>query len=378
MYFDFNAVGRNAASARTATNAPTASLRSPNAVAQAALAAFASLNADPNSLMRLLRQLPQAPLPRPPQHNATLQQASAQLGEFLNGIPGSQLSTDVGYRQYLDLQAMRRLIDRKITAQAQLEQSLSNQPVASTRSSLNPTIRIQPLRAPSTGQTTPTAPATSQSTTPATTTDPAVPTTPTTAPSTPTPSTTADPTTPSTTTTTPSAGPRVATDEFGSGLGAGMGHSSNLSNSPEVVLALNNLLGGGKDRGGFGAFGGGGFVDVNTLQQQLKDQYGIESTVTNVNGQQALKFANGDTFIDTNGNGIMDGMDYNFGGAVDAIKAKYGFSDADLERFSTDAGRLELGGLANSRLAEELKRDDFQNIQDVADPLFGAAFGLAE
>jgi len=139
------------------------------------------------------------------------------------------------------------------------------------------------------------------------------------------------------TVTTPGA-KRITKDEFGTGLGAGKGHTSNLANSPEVVLALHNELKGKK------------FIKMEDLQKTLKDKYGIESKLEKVNGRKTLKFANGDNIKDANGNGGLDMNDYKFKGAVDSIKQKYGLTDDQIKAFGTKEGKQALGSMANQRI----------------------------
>jgi hypothetical protein len=77
------------------------------------------------------------------------------------------------------------------------------------------------------------------------------------------------------TVSSPAVAKRETTDEFGTGIGAGEGHNSNLANSPEVVLALNNILKDSPDS-----------TAVEDVQKKLKDEYGIESKIEDIDGRR--------------------------------------------------------------------------------------------
>lgn len=104
---------------------------------------------------------------------------------------------------------------------------------------------------------------------------------------------------------------RSETDEFGAGLGAGAGHGSNLSNSPEAVLALSKVCEQNPS------------IPFADAAEKLQSEYGIKCHADG-NG---ITFANGDQLVDSNGNGVLDLGDYNFAGAVEKIKSKYGVDD---------------------------------------------------
>lgn len=122
------------------------------------------------------------------------------------------------------------------------------------------------------------------------------------------------------------------------------GVASNLANSPEAVLALSKILEGDKK------------LSPEEVQKQLFNEYGIAAKVETVNGRKAIKFANGDFLTDSSGDGALNGIDYNFKGAVDKIKGKYGLSDDDVKAFDKMGG-YSLEGLKRSReMMEEWKK----------------------
>ncbi|MFH1808807.1 MAG: hypothetical protein ABIJ09_08675 [Pseudomonadota bacterium] len=138
--------------------------------------------------------------------------------------------------------------------------------------------------------------------------------------------------------TSPALMQRELKDEFAAGNSAGKGKQSNMANSPETVLALNNILKGHTDN-----------MPFEEVQKQLKDQYGIESKITDVDGRKALEFKNGDKIVDASGNGMLGTADYKFGDAVKSIKEKYGLSDEALKTFDTDEGKKALGAMSGAR-----------------------------
>jgi len=110
---------------------------------------------------------------------------------------------------------------------------------------------------------------------------------------------------------------------------SGQGMKSNLANSPEAMLAIQELL------------KGGGSKTYEDMAKSLKEDFGIEADVGDIkvkdkDGKETtakgVKFGNGDYFIDGNGNGQLETADYKFGDAVTALKEKYGLKDEDLTR----------------------------------------------
>jgi hypothetical protein len=219
--------------------------------------------------------LPPAPMPRPPQYSVGLADAAFKMNEFAQSVGRfGGGAGSFGYEQYLGLSAMNSVVGNYVSTQALYAQSS----VSNLHVGMDVTV------------------------------------------------------------SSPAVLKRETTDEFGTGIGAGEGHNSNLSNSPEVVLALNSILKDSPDS-----------TSVEDVQKKLKDQYGIEAKIEDINGRKALKFANGDTFVDSSGNGMMGQADYKFGGAVDAIKKKYGLSDEDIKAFESDDGKKMLGEMSGAR-----------------------------
>jgi len=64
-------------------------------------------------------------------------------------------------------------------------------------------------------------------------------------------------------------------------------------------------------------------MKAEELAEKLKER-GIDATATKINGKMALKFANGDTFIDTSANGVLDSDDKEWKEALAALKGQYG------------------------------------------------------
>lgn len=123
---------------------------------------------------------------------------------------------------------------------------------------------------------------------------------------------------------------RIEEDPYGVSQ-SGQGARSNLANSPEVMLAIQALLKDDKSQ------------KFEDLAKGLKEEFGIEAEVGEVkvkgkDGQEvtarAIKFGNGDYFVDGNGNGQLEAADYKFGDAVKALKEKYGLEDGDLTRIT--------------------------------------------
>ncbi len=140
---------------------------------------------------------------------------------------------------------------------------------------------------------------------------------------------------------------RIDDDPYGISQ-SGQGLKSNLANSPEVMLAIKDIMSGGKS------------LSFDDIQKQLKEKYGIEAEVGDIETKskdgktvkgRALKFANGDYFVDGNGNGSLDAGDYKFDDAIKNIKEKYGLDDDAVKRVTEQmkagAGRkdgMQFGG----------------------------------
>jgi hypothetical protein len=222
----------------------------------------------------IFAQLGAPVLPRPPQYGASLADAAFKMNEFAQSVgPFGGSAGAFGYEQYLGLSAMNSVVGRFVSTQALYAQSS----VSNLHIGIDATV------------------------------------------------------------SSPAVLKRETTDEFGTGLGAGQGHNSNLSNSPEVVLALNNIL---KSKS---------TITMDDLQKELKEKYGIESNVEEIDGRKALKFANGDHIVDANGNGSLDAGDYKFGEAIKSIKDKYGLSDEDMKQFESEDGMKALGQMSAAR-----------------------------
>lgn len=123
---------------------------------------------------------------------------------------------------------------------------------------------------------------------------------------------------------------RIEEDKFGVGE-SGQGARSNLANSPEAVLAINDIL---KKHGGNMA--------PDALAKELKEKYGIECEVgdiktVNKDGKETtvkgIKFANGDFLVDSNGDNQLGNGDYKFNDAIKAMKEKYGIDDKFIEDY---------------------------------------------
>lgn len=179
---------------------------------------------------------------------------------------------------------------------------------------------------------------------------------------------------------------RKLKDEFATGLAAGKQGLSNLSNSPEVTLALNQIM---KDNKGK-------FMKMEEVQKKLESQYGIKSTMTKEKGRKTLKFANGDKIADANGNGGLDMGDYKFGKATESIMKKYGLNKEQMGTFlKTPEGKKALGNMANDNSQMYLPQKhqfgfDMVNVQNnwmgwgnsfldmnMVNGFFGQAFSLA-
>ncbi|HXE73663.1 MAG TPA: hypothetical protein VNO81_13460, partial [Candidatus Nitrosotenuis sp.] len=120
---------------------------------------------------------------------------------------------------------------------------------------------------------------------------------------------------------------RIEEDPYGISQ-SGQGMRSNLANSPEVMLALRDIFSSGQAKS---------YEDAAKI---LKEKYGIYAEVGEIkaldkNGKEikarGLKFANGDYFVDGNGDGQLSVADYKFDEAVKALKERYGLGDEDLK-----------------------------------------------
>jgi|GEM_PF-2181760 len=87
-------------------------------------------------------------------------------------------------------------------------------------------------------------------------------------------------------------------------------------------------------------------MKAEELAAKLKER-GIEATATKINGKMALKFANGDTFVDTSANGVLDTDDKEWTEAVKALKGKYGDNAPQLKGGAPIAG-ADQGNAANA------------------------------
>ena len=245
---------------------------------------------------QVFSSLPAAPMPRPPMFSATLGQAAMALGGFLGsvgqfggnagsfgmGFAKGGLSTGIdggmqqsfGYGSFMKMNAMSRTIENFMSTQALYGQSS----VSHMHLGIDVNIRTEAQMQ------------------------------------------------------------RKLKDEFATGLAAGKQGLSNLANSPEVTLAINQIM---KE-------GGGKLIKMEALQTKLKEQYGIESELGKEKGVKTLKFKNGDKIADANGNGGLDMGDYKLGKATDAIMKKYGLDKKEVGKFlSTDEGKKALGARAN-------------------------------
>jgi len=246
-----------------------------SAIQGAALLALSQQLMDPRNqlLARLFANLPPAPLPRPPAYSVGLPQAAYNFGNFASKINEFADRTGVGLNQAQDVRAASDLVGQAV---AQQERAANISVTVSVSSSIHvgtdPTLGSAPNL-------------------------------------------------------------RKTTDEFGTGLGAGKGHTSNLANSPEVVLALNSIL---KNKG---------LMKMEEVQKQLKEKYGIEAEVTKIDGRKALKFANGDYIVDANGNGGLDRKDYHFKEAVSSIQQKYGMTEDQVKNLNS-ASLQQIAGVS--------------------------------
>ncbi|MBI5494303.1 MAG: hypothetical protein HY904_04700 [Deltaproteobacteria bacterium] len=176
--------------------------------------------------------------------------------------------------------------------------------------------------------------------------------------------------------TTPTGPDRFATT---STCRTNKANPTNLNNSPHIKLALHNILSDSK----------GKRMTPKKLAEELDRRYGIkaeETTVKDAKGKthKALKFENGDIFCDGNGNGVMDLKDYNFKGAIDDIKQRYG-----VEANDDGVRQLMQQGVGGGQLQAQQAPPDFNRAfqplagngsffpaQDIA-RLFSMAWGFA-
>lgn len=121
--------------------------------------------------------------------------------------------------------------------------------------------------------------------------------------------------------------PPITDDPYGVAQ-SGQGVKSNLANSPEDLLAMQDIL------------KGGGTHTHEEVVKTLKEKYGImaevgDITTTDKDGtrhtSKGIKFADGDYFVDGNGNGSLDTGDYKFDDAVKNLKDKYHLTDDNLK-----------------------------------------------
>lgn len=234
------------------------------------------------SMANVFANLPMAPLPRPPHFGMSLGKAAMSLGNFTSSISQFGVAGGFGYPQFLGISSMQKTVGNFMSTQALYGHS--------TISNLNVGVDVS-VKAPPVLD-------------------------------------------------------RKLKDEFAAANSAGKGHQSNLSNSPEVVLALNNILKGHADN-----------MPFDKVQQQLKDQYGIESDFKTVNGRKELQFKNGDKLVDASGNGSLGTKDYKFGKAVADIQKKFNLNPDDMKAFNTEAGKKQLGDLSNWRNSLQLPQE---------------------
>ncbi|MDQ7823904.1 MAG: hypothetical protein RDV48_13980 [Candidatus Eremiobacteraeota bacterium] len=80
------------------------------------------------------------------------------------------------------------------------------------------------------------------------------------------------------------------------------------------------------------------------LANKLRER-GIEAEVTKINGHPAIKFANGDAFVDTSANGVLDTDDKEWVEALNILKGKYGANAPQLQGGSPLSPLANAGGL---------------------------------
>jgi hypothetical protein len=113
-------------------------------------------------------------------------------------------------------------------------------------------------------------------------------------------------------------------------------------------------------------------LKADELAAKLKEQ-GIDAYPTEVNGKMALKFANGDTFVDTSGNGILDSDDQEWKDALKAIEGKTG----GLQGGGANQGALGADGQNVQAINENgLAKLKAAGVPNLPDPTFNGPRGL--
>jgi hypothetical protein len=90
-------------------------------------------------------------------------------------------------------------------------------------------------------------------------------------------------------------------------------------------------------------------IKADELQKELEAK-GIESYVSTVDGKPALKFENGDVFVDSSGNNALGLEDGDFGKALQQIEQKYGLNLDGLES--------QVKAIVDKRYAEKDNKDN--------------------
>ena len=103
---------------------------------------------------------------------------------------------------------------------------------------------------------------------------------------------------------------------------------------------------------------------VNALKEK-----GIEAYATEVNGKKAIKFANGDTFVDTSGNGVLDTDDKEWVEATKLLKEKYG---DNIPQMQGNQNANQVNAL-NGGDAAKAAGNDAPLLQKIANPAAGNA-----
>lgn len=121
---------------------------------------------------------------------------------------------------------------------------------------------------------------------------------------------------------------KIQEDPYGIGQ-CGQGFRSNMANSPEALLALNDIFKGGER-------------SYDKAAKELKEKYGIFAEVGDIktvdkDGKEAtrkgIRFANGDYFVDSNGDNQLGNGDYKFADAIKNLKETYGVNDDFLKHY---------------------------------------------
>lgn len=85
-------------------------------------------------------------------------------------------------------------------------------------------------------------------------------------------------------------------------------NNADFSHNPEIALALASIMKPkADDKGNVDSS-----ISFKNAQKELKEKFGIESELTEVDGKTTLKFANGDFISDTNGNGVLEMKELGF------------------------------------------------------------------